>query len=114
MGQRRSRSSPEAVPDRLPTWSRPRPRRRTGWPGRIRGSGARSCLRLEHLIGFLQLPAEMIHVEQHHGLRIGVLELFVYAPLPAVGEALRAVDILGEESFFIGDSELVEHGLDHV
>jgi hypothetical protein len=67
----------------------------------------------EELIGFIELPIEVVDVEEQDLARVFFRELIEDAPLPAFGEVVSGFQVFVEEAVFVGDAEEIEHVDDH-
>ncbi|MCU1325285.1 MAG: hypothetical protein JWN34_655 [Bryobacterales bacterium] len=56
----------------------------------------------------------MIDVKEQNGGIVGALKLVPNAGLPAIGEVGFSFEVLLEEAFLVGNTEGIEHRLDHV
>src|SRR5579863_2082677 len=68
----------------------------------------------ERLLGALQLPGQVIQVEQQNRLRIYAAKFFKRSPGPTFRQILTGIQVLLKESVLVGDAERVQDSGDHV
>src|SRR5579863_1615189 len=62
----------------------------------------------------LQLPTEVIEIEQQYRFRIRSSKLFERARRPSLGQVLAGIKIFLKKSVLVGNAEKSEHGRNHV